>query len=225
MVESLPTLDDRSYRKNLTSTGLIYLGAVEHEIRLLNLSLTGLLAELKYDEHIHDVKDIFQALQVSTMIDIYLPDMRLAGEAEVVRVKPIDSGFHIGVEFRNLSYDIDNLLYNRKAYRKNMNAPGHIVFNDCDYTFQTENVSVYGLMIRIPGRIEVEAGTISSFDFKHLDLRGEVEVVWVDRDYNSTLMGLQYLHMQRDNIKGIPRFVRPQQSSGDLSDGMDIGKC
>lgn len=207
MVRSSPNIENRAYRKNLTGTGLIYLGFVEHEIRLLNISLTGLLAELKLDA---DLKDMFEALQVSPVIDIYLPKMRLAGEAEVVRVDTTESGFNLGIEFRHLAYDIDNLLYNRKAYRKNLTAPGHIVFNGFDYAFNTENVSIDGLMIRIPGRIEVEAGTVTHFDFKHLELQGEVQVIWVEHDEVSTLLGLQYLHMERGEIKGVPQFVRPQ---------------
>lgn len=210
MVRSSPNIENRAYRKNLTSTGLIYLGFVEHEIRLLNISLTGLLAELKLDANL---KDVFEALQVSPVIDIYLPEMRLAGEAEVVRVDAIENGFNIGLEFRNLTYDIDNLLYNRRAYRKNLTAPGHIVFNGHDYTFNTENVSVDGLMIRVLGIVEVEIGTLTHFDFKHLELQGDAQVVWVDHGPSSTLMGLQYLRLERDEIKGIPQFVRSAQTS------------
>lgn len=210
MVRSSPNIENRAYRKNLSGTGLIYLGFVEYPIRLINLSLSGLLAELKVDA---DLKDMFEALRVSPVIDIYLPEMRLAGEAEVVRVDSTEGGFHLGIEFRNLTYDIDNLLYNRRAYRKNMTAPGHIVINNFDYSFTTENVSIDGLMIRIFGYIEVDAGTVAHFDFKHLELQGEVQVVWVDHDSDSTLIGLQYLRLTRDEIKGVPQFVRPAQSS------------
>lgn len=210
MVRSSPNIENRAYRKSLTGTGLIYMGFVEHEIHLLNISLTGLLAELRLDA---DLRDMFEALQVSPVIDIYLPEMRLAGEAEVVRVDSTENGFHIGIEFRNLSYDIDNLLYNRRAYRKNMTAPGHIAINDFEYTFSTENVSIDGLMIRILGHVEVETGTVTHFDFKHLELQGDAQVVWVEPDHDTTLMGLQYIRLERDEIKGVPQFVREPQSS------------
>ncbi len=199
--------DQRPYRKTLTNTGLIYLGYYEHEIRVLNVSLHGFLAELKYDEHIHDVKDIFEAFHGSSLVDIYLPGMGLSGEAEVVRVTEIDNGFHLGLEFRHLTHEIENSLYYRKAYRKNMSAPGHIVFNDYDYSFNTLNVSIYGLMINIDANVEVKIGMITWFELQHLDLQGEVQVVWVNHNNNSTLLGLQYLHMEKDHIKGIPHFL------------------
>jgi len=202
----MPTTENRAYRKNLTSHGLLYMGYEEHEIWVVNLSLSGLLAVLKVKPQINDIKDIFSALQVSPIVDFYLPEIRLAGEAEVARAEATEDGFQIAIEFRNLSYDTDNLLYSRRAYRKNMTAPGHIIFNDTDYAFNTENVSVDGLMIRMLGRIDVAEGTVTGFEYHHLGLSGEATVIWSEHDDISTLMGLQYLHMERDSIKGIPNF-------------------
>jgi len=70
------------------------------------------------------------------------------------------------------------------------------------------------LMIRMLGRVEVPDATVARFDYKHLNLEGEVKVVWIDHDDISTLMGLQYLHMQRDYIKGIPNFSHPPLEAG-----------
>ncbi|ATG88491.1 PilZ domain-containing protein [Methylomonas koyamae] len=201
--------ENRAYRKSLASHGLLYLGLAEHEIVVVNLSITGLLALLKVNPSLADIKDIFRALQVSPLIDFYLPDMNLAGEAEVVRAESVDAGFQIAVEFRNLSYDVDNLLYSRRAYRKNISAAGHIVFNDTDYAFNTENVSIDGIMIRMLGRIAVEEGTVASFDFHQLGVEGEAKVVWIEYDEISTLMGLQYLHLRRGEIVGVPKFTQP----------------
>ncbi len=205
----MPTTENRAYRKSLASHGLLYMGFEEHEIWVVNLSVSGLLAVLKVNPQIGDIKDIFQALQLSPIVDLYLPEMRLAGEAEVARAEATEDGFEIAIEFRNLSYDTDNLLYSRRAYRKNMTAPGHIVLNGTDYAFNTENVSVDGLMIRMLGRIEMLSGEEVDFDYPHLDLAGKAKVVWVEHDDISTLMGLQYLKLEREFIKGIPNFSRP----------------
>lgn len=201
--------EDRAYRKNLASHGLLYLGREEHEIVVLNLSITGLLTLLRVNPSLAGIKDIFRVLQVSPIVDFYLPEINLAGEAEVVRAESVDAGFQIAIEFRNLSYDVDNLLYSRRAYRKSISAAGHIVFNDIDYAFNTENVSIDGIMIRMLGRIEVEEGTVASFDFQELGEDGEAKVVWVEYDDISTLMGLQYLHLRRGDIVGVPKFSQP----------------
>ncbi|WFP49550.1 PilZ domain-containing protein [Methylomonas sp. EFPC3] len=201
--------ENRAYRKSLASHGLLYLGQEEHEILVLNLSITGVLTLLKVKPSFAGIKDIFRVLQVSPIVDFYLPEINLAGEAEVVRAESVDAGFQIAIEFRNLTYDVDSLLYRRRAYRKSISAAGHIVFNETDYAFNTENVSIDGIMIRMLGRIEVEEGTVVSFDFQELEEEGEAKVVWVEYDDISTLIGLQYLHLRRGEIVGVPKFSQP----------------
>lgn len=199
--------EKRSYRTRLTSHGLIYLKGTELEISVRNLSITGLLAELSVNNVISDINDVFSSIKASSTIDLYLPEMRLAGEAEVVRAEMIDGYIFLALEFRNLSYDVDNLLYERNAYRKNLTSPGQIVFHGNKYHFFTKNVSVDGLMILLNERIEVEEGTITVFDFKKLHLRGKIKVIWTEHaDDGSTYMGLQYVNIEREEIRGIPNF-------------------
>jgi len=198
---------NRPYRKKLMSKGLIYMGGDEQEITIKDLSLSGVLAELKSSGK--DAKAIFNLLKESTLIDLYLPEMRLAGEVEVVRVDMHEDHLALALEFRNVSYDIDNQLYKRKVYRKNMVAPGKILLNGEYRDFTTVNVSVDGLMIRLEEFIDIKPGEVTIFEFERLGLDGEIKVIWVEHPANvGTLMGLQYVHMEKTEIKGIPRFAR-----------------
>jgi hypothetical protein len=200
---------NRPYRKNLMSHGLIYMGGEEHQITIKDLSLTGVLAELECDPGSVGAKDIFNMLSASATIDLYLPEMRLAGEADVVRVDMFNDHILLALEFISVVYDADNQLYKRKAYRKNMTAPGRILLNGEYHDFKTVNVSVDGLMIKIAETIDVEAGEISVFEFERLGLNGEIKVMWVEYVADAgTLLGLQYIHMERAEVKGIPRFAR-----------------
>ncbi len=200
--------EKRSYRTSLSSHGLIYIVGKELEITVRNLSITGLLAELDTNKLIKGVDDFFHAIELSATIDLYLPEMRVAGEADVVRAEKIDDRIYFALEFRNLSYDVNNLLYKRKAYRKSVTASGEIIFNNETFVFLTQNVSVDGLMIQLKEKIDVELGIVTTFDFKHIDLKGDIKVIWVEyEDDGSTLMGLQYVSMMKEDIEGIPRFI------------------
>jgi len=200
---------DRPYRKNLMSHGIIYMGEEEHDITIKNLSINGALAELHSNREDIDIKYIFNTLLVSTILDLYLPEMRLAGEVEMVRAEMEDGHILIALEFKNMTYDVDKELNKRKAYRKNMPGFGKILLNDEYREFTAVNVSVDGLMICLAETIRVEEGTITRFEFKRLELEGEVKVIWIDIiPDNRTLMGLQYVHMENKAIKGIPRFAR-----------------
>ena len=202
---------DRPCRKNLTSHGLIYMGEEEHEITVINISITGVLAELKSANKDIDIKYIFNSLLISTKIDLHLPEMRLSGEVEVVRADIEEGRILIALEFKNIAFDIDKYLNKRKAYRKNIPDLGKILLNGEYRDFHTVNVSVEGLMICLSEAISVEEGTITRFEFKRLELEGEIKVIWVDRISNDqTLIGLQYIHMEKNAIKGIPHFARQQ---------------
>lgn len=197
--------DDRAYRKNLATEGLVYISGEEIGIRVINLSITGILVELLDNDVIQEAKDIFEAAKISPVIDIYLPQLRIAGEAEIVRMENKNNSIQIGLEFCHINYEVDHLLYQRKAYRKNLTAPGKIMFNGETYVFTTENVSVEGLMIRIGDELEVQPGTITTYEFNRLDLSGQIKVIWSTTENYTTLMGLEYLYLQKD-VEGIPRF-------------------
>jgi hypothetical protein len=197
----------RYYRKKLTSHGFIFIAGEEIEVSVRNLSVTGLLAELSRNSAIRSIQDLFDAIKASTEVDIYLPEMHLAGEAEVVRADLIDGQIYVALEFTHITYDVDDLLYKRKNYRKEMVAPGQIVFDGEKYDFTTRNVSVTGLLIHLDERIAVKEGTVTIFDFKRLNLRGHIKVVWVEEaEEGGTYMGLEYVQMEKTDIKGIPSF-------------------
>jgi len=198
----------RPHRKNLTSQGLIYMCGEEQDITVKNISITGLLAKLPSKSGKNDIKKIFDSLLISTIIDLYLPELRLAGEAEVIRVDLKDDHILIALEFKNVAYEVDNLLYKRKAYRKNMPGPGQILLGGRYHMFEAVNVSVDGLMIRLDEKVTVEEGITTVFEFRRLNLAGEIKVIWVDPIADDgTLIGLQYVHMENISVKGIPRFA------------------
>ncbi len=198
---------NRSYRKLLTSQGLIYLVNQEMGISVRNLSITGMLAELDSNTTINGIEDVYAALKGSAAVDFYLPEMRLAGEAMVVRAEKIEELIYLAMEFRNLSFDVSNLLYKRKAYRKLLSSSGHITAKGETFLFLTQNVSVDGMMISLKENINLSIGEIASFNFPRLNLQGEVRVVWFEYEEGGyTLMGLEYENLIKGDINDIPRF-------------------
>jgi c-di-GMP-binding flagellar brake protein YcgR len=188
------------------SRGLIYMGGEEQEITVKNLSLTGVLAELK-SQHNRSIKEIYDAILASTIIDLYLPDARLSGESEVVRVDMEGDRILLTLEFKNVSYDVDNRRHKRAAYRKNITASGRILLNGEYREFNTVNVSVGGMMISLAEPVAVDEGLVTLFELKLLELKGEVKVVWVTQTVDTgTIVGLKYINMEKE-ITGIPHFA------------------
>jgi len=197
----------QNYRKNLALMGFMFIGGAEHEMQVQNLSITGMLVSIDTSLSVHDERDVFFLVQQSSLVDIYIEKLNLAGEAEIVRVEMDGQHILIGLEFKQISYDADNLLYKRKAYRKSMAAPGQALIAKSVYEFMTRNVSVDGVMIRIPEHVDVQEGMLIEFKFDKLHLQGEAKIAWFEHDDNEgTILGLEYQHMEKGDMKGIPEF-------------------
>ncbi len=195
---------NRLYRKNLKSQGLIYIGGKEQEISIKNLSITGALAELK---NCSDIELINAAISASPTVDVYLPKLKLAGEADVVRVDGTSRHIKLALQFKHISYDVDELMYKRKAYRKNIRVIGQLFVGNTYYNFFSVNISTDGLMIRLPEHVSLSEGDIVPFQFKELDLMGQVKVIWQDDAPNGAiLLGLQYINLSKKLITGVPNF-------------------
>lgn len=200
----------RAFRKNLRLQGLIFLNGEERSINVKNLSITGLLAELDQKKGAEkDIKEIFNSLKSSTLVDIFIPSMRLAGEMEMVRADTKKDNLLIAMEFKSVSYDVEDFIYRRKVYRKKMPGSGRILLNGAHHPFTAVNVSVEGLMIRLNETITMEQiGTKARFQFEKLGMTGEAHVVWLEHPHaNETLIGLSYVHLEHDEPDGIPRFA------------------
>ncbi|MSP27960.1 MAG: PilZ domain-containing protein [Methylococcales bacterium] len=187
----------RSYRKKLIAPALIYINGEERKVLVVNMSITGILVQLKYkDMYSEHSNDMSSDTLVSTVIDFYLPTLRLAGTAEIIRVEKEEIQVFLALKFKDIAYDADGVLYQRKAYRKNVSIQGQILLNNGYHNFNTINTSVDGLMIQLVETLAIAEGMITSFEFNNLSVKGEVEVVWIDFDVDgNTLMGLKYISL------------------------------
>lgn len=199
--------EQRSYRKSLNSKVLVYLGEQELEMSIKNLSLTGLLAMIAESSAIHTKEDVFACIKESALVDLYIPELRVGGEAEIARSELTGGYIELGLHFRQLNYEVDNLVYARHAYRKQIGVPGQLEFHGVKHFFNTENVSVTGMKVRMAGKVGAKPGYLTQYEMDAMQLSGDAKVVWLKHDNYTTLMGMEYQYMQQDAMHGIPRFI------------------
>ena len=200
----------RPFRKNLNLQGLIYLNEEERNIIVKTLSLTGLLVELdQRNGGYKDISEIFNSLLSSTLVDIFVPSLRMAGETEVIRADLDNNKIRIALEFKSISYDVEDFIYRRKEYRKTTSGSGHIRIDDAYYPFRAVNASLGGLMIHISRRVVIERPGINAyFEFHKLGLAGKAQIIWSEYPHdNETFMGLRYVHLDHGKPKGLPIFA------------------
>jgi len=166
----------RPYRKKLSSTGLISINGQPQIVTIKNISITGALAEL---QNFTDKDDVLAALSESTSLEIQIPDLQLAGEAEIIRIESKENQISLGIKFKQLTLNSD-LVQKRKLYRKKMTIPGEIMLHGNYQGFVSVNVSKNGMMIHLTNPTEIPAGTTTKFRFKKLGLEGEFKIAWTN---------------------------------------------
>ena len=206
------TQQQRSYRKKLVTEGLIFIDEREWKITVLDISISGILVRINDDELLSEFKHHLLDQLPPNLVDVYLPQIKLAGEAQMVRIEQMPTEeIEIALEFQNMAYFVDHWQVNRKAYRKTMGYCGKILLNNHSYLFSSVNASVDGLMIQLAESVPVLEGTVTQLEIAALNLNGAVKIIWVDvLGETGTLLGLQYLTIQKKDIKGIPQFYDKQ---------------
>lgn len=202
-------LQQRQYfRKILETKGFVFLAGRELKILVRNLSVKGLLAEVDEGGIVNELEQIFAAIKQSTRIDFYLPELRMAGDAELIRVDLIGDVFLLALEFKDFSHEVNNSFYQRKAYRKQMMELGKIHSNGENFPFITRNVSQDGVMLQILEKTSFEEGMITDIVLQKLAIEGEGKVIWVHKRDEETLLGVQFLDIDKSLLDSIPRFFR-----------------
>ncbi|NOQ65347.1 MAG: PilZ domain-containing protein [Methyloprofundus sp.] len=197
----------KDYRQTTSMDGLLFLGGYEHKMSIHDLSISGLSATIEPSVGMNHTDDILAIMQKSDDVDLYIKKISLAGEAQIIRVDMQGKLIKLALKFKQMSYDADNLLYKRKAYRKGMTEPGKLLIGDGVYSFMTQNVSIDGLMVKISEHIKLKQGQVLKFKFTELLLFGDAVVMWFEHDQaGHTLLGLQYKHIQKGDVPDLPIF-------------------
>lgn len=187
----------RAYRKAITSHGWLYLGGEAREITVKNISLSGFLVGLNNNIGADNQRTL-KNLSAAKSIDFYFPQLQLSGVANIVRVDTeLEDQILLAMEFNELVYTDDQPIYNRKSYRKEVALPGRILLAGEYHEFVSVNMSLGGIMIRVPENLTVEPDIITKFEFEHLNLKGLAKIAWcATLEESETLVGLEYAKQQ-----------------------------
>lgn len=208
------TAQQRAYRKPMTSYGWMYLGGVMQGIVLKNISITGALVQLQSKDEQFDKERVLKTLTVSKIIDFYFPLLQLSGEAKIVRgFSPEQDLMDIALEFQNIAYSVNEPIYKRKSYRREIAIQGRLVVKDKPYDMTTVNMSLGGLMVHVPEYLLVQQGAVLPLEFSNL--KGLVNVIWIVHQNNETLLGLAYFKPEKtkNDYRVFDKSISVQTSS------------
>lgn len=188
----------KEYRKIFTSSGQLYLAGELLNFIGYDISVSGIQVEILPGTFLSDAADFETLLKENATAEIFVKDLMLTGEVDVVWVNSSQDGIMLGLEFRDVMYNAEKLWHKRRYYRKYKKAIGSIIHNDSGHkmSFESINVSTDGIMIYLtePAIFDLSVGLIVKILSIELGIQAIAKVAWMD-SLEKTTMGLRYLQV------------------------------
>jgi hypothetical protein len=189
--------DRKEYRKSFTSNGSIYLGGEKLHFKGYDISVRGMQIELTQGTLVQNVSDVAQIIESNSTAEIYVDELRLTGEVELIWVRDDEDKILIGLEFRDVMHNAEKLWRKRRYYRKNLVKTGVLIIKDREMDFECKNFSVEGLCLRVTSHEDTKilAGDNAKVISEQLSLDALAKIAWVNRNEDDELitLGLRYL--------------------------------
>ncbi len=189
----------KEYRKIFTSSGQIYIAGELLNFIGYDISVKGIQVEILPGIYLSEAEDFENLLKENATAEIFVKDLMLTGEVDVVWVNSSQDGIMLGLEFRDVIYNAEKLWHKRRYYRKCKNGIGSLIHNDDNRktSFESINVSTDGIMVYLiePPAFEIYVGVVVKILLLDLNIQAVAKVAWMDSQAKTT-MGLRYLQVE-----------------------------
>jgi c-di-GMP-binding flagellar brake protein YcgR len=191
--------DRKEYRKSFTSNGSIYLGGEKLYFKGYDISVRGMQIELTQGTLVQNVSDVAQIIESNSTAEIYVDELRLTGEVELIWVREDEEKILIGLEFRDVMHNAEKLWRKRRFYRKKLVKTGSLILQDQEIDFECLDFSIDGMRLRVAEQNNeiVKAGAEAKIVSDQLGLEALAKIVWVNRNEDDEIIysGLRYLEI------------------------------
>lgn len=188
----------KNYRKSYTSSGQLYVGGELLDFRSYDISVKGILIEILPGLLLTEIGDFETLIEENNSVEIFVKDLFLTGEAQIVWAKLDNGKIMLGLEFRNVNYKAEKLWRKRNYFRCRKNFSGYLMIDDRKVEFEGVNVSVDGLAMQLD-HIDnmLTPGYLIKLLVNDIGVKGVGKIVWVNTtDEMTSTLGLKYLTME-----------------------------
>lgn len=184
--------DRKEYRKNFNAEGRLYVGGETLQLNCYDVSLKGAMVEVKPGDLLTTIQDFEILLDEGRQAEIFVEELMLAGEVDIVWVKREHNRIMMGLEFRDVVHNAQKLWRKRRGYRK-LEAFSADLFVDKDkLTLESVNRSVEGMCLKFSGSLpSIKPNVPVKVLVGELGLSALGKIVWVESNELTTRFGLQ----------------------------------
>ena len=188
-------MSKRCERISFDTVGYILVGNEELSISVVNISLTGFLANIEPTVLMPTVRELFQGISEHKFIEFNLVELNISGICTTVWSKTVEGRFLTGFEFYDSKYDSSVMKSKRRFYRSGRTLTGVIEHKGLNYNFTTTNTSHLGMMALVNGSAEYNKNDKVQFEITGKKMFGIAKVVWFKYDVQgvNALAGLEFV--------------------------------
>lgn len=187
--------DRKEYRKNFTSTGIIYLAGERLEFIGYDVSVKGILIELSPGDLINTVADVRNLLEETQAAEVFVRDLGLSAEAKVVWVMEDEQKILLGLEFFDVRHSATKLWLRRRFYRKALAMPAKFLLDEQEFSTETIDISTDGIRLKGDKVEALKAGSLLKLFVPEKSIKALAVVVWIIPTSKSIEFGVRYINV------------------------------
>jgi hypothetical protein len=189
--------DRKEYRKKLNATGQLHVGGETLPLSCYDVSVKGAMVEIIPGELLATIEDFEALIGENRRAEIYVEDLMMSGEVDIIWVKQEHKHILMGVEFLNVVHNANKLWRKRRNYRKEQPFSAEL-FVETDH-FQVEgiNCSKEGVCLRMAGNHPtLKVDILVKLKVQQFALNALGKVMWIKRDGEIITLGLQIITLR-----------------------------
>jgi len=184
----------KDYRKNFNAVGQLFIGGEVLQLNCYDVSVKGAMIEVMPGELLATIADFEALLAQDRHAEMFVEELMLSGEVNVVWVKQDRQRIMMGLEFESVTHNAEKLWIKRRAYRKTESFSADLIIESQKWQVNGINRSTNGLCVTLPEQHPaIKVNVPVKIQAKELGLAAIGKVVWVRDGGGLTKVGLEIL--------------------------------
>lgn len=189
--------DRKEYRKKFNATGQLYVGGETLPLSCYDVSVKGAMLEIVPGELLSTIKDFEALIGENRRAEIYVEDLMMSGEVDIVWVKQEHNHILMGVEFLNVVHNANKLWRKRRNYRKEQPFSAELFIEKDRFQVEGINCSKEGVCLRMTvNHPSIKKDTLVKLKVQQFALNALGKVMWVKHDGEIITLGLQIITLR-----------------------------
>lgn len=186
--------DRKEYRKKFNAAGQLHVGGETLQLNCYDVSVKGAMVEIIPGDLLTSADDFTSLLAENRRAEIFVDDLLLSGEVDIVWVKQDGDKIMMGVEFHNVIHNAHKLWRKRQTYRKEQPFTAELFIDKDRFHVDGINCSTDGICLRMTVKHpSLQPNAFVKLKVKQFGLNALGKIVWIKDDNESTVLGLRII--------------------------------